>query len=103
MNLRLFTRLALSASFLLTTCALPPDVEPGDPGAAEQEERWSTADDPSSFPGIYEQRASMLPDRGEASPIPWAGNYWSVAGDSINHRWEGAGSMSPAKKYEKAF
>jgi hypothetical protein len=76
------------------------DAVKADEGKAEG---WSSADNPFIFGGSLEQRIANLPQVGEAANIPWAGNYWPVYEDSINNRWDGAQSDSPAKKYEKAF
>src|SRR5262245_25274389 len=76
------------------------DAVKADEGKAEG---WSSSDNPFIFGGGLEQRIASLPQVGEAQNIPWAGNYWPVYEDSINHRWDGASSDSAAKKYEKAF
>ena len=31
-----------------------------------------------------------LPRNGEATNIPWAGNYWPIYEDNINYKWDGA-------------
>lgn len=69
----------------------------------QQPEPWSNRDDPWGFSHTLERRAAALPRSGEASPIPWPGNYWPTWEDSINDRWNGPNSQSPAKKYELAF
>src|SRR5204863_4437680 len=68
-----------------------------------QEERWSTADDPALFGGPLERRLSALPRQGSASVTPWPGSYWPTYRDSINERWAGTNSPSPAEKYGAAF
>lgn len=74
-----------------------------DTGSAEQPERWSNQDAPSLFSQNVERRAAAIPRSGEASPMPWPGSHWPMSRDSINARWDGPGSDSPAKKYERAF
>lgn len=71
--------------------------------AARQREAWSAADNPALFNQQLEFKFDALPLTGEASVIPWAGNYWPVYEDSINKQWSGEGVDSPAAKYEKAF
>lgn len=79
----------------------------GEPGmgldSTKQEEAWSSQDNPALFGAGLETKLEALPDVGEAQNIPWAGNYWPVYEDSINHKWAGAGSDSPSLKYQKAF
>lgn len=70
---------------------------------SSQAERWSTEDRPFRFASRLERRASELPEVGSVERVPWPGSYWPTAKDSINHRWNGPGSHSPAKKYEIAF
>jgi hypothetical protein len=60
------------------------------------------ANDPARFDPSLERRFDRLPARGEAKNIPWAGDYWASASDSINVRWDGS-EASPAEKYAQAF
>ena len=66
-------------------------------------EAWSSQDDPSLFDRDLEYSVDALPLTGEAEHIPWAGSYWPVYKDSINYRWDGSNSKSPAEKYAEAF
>ncbi len=106
-SLTSFTSLTLLLSLSsLPACAVAQGDDPSeqeDVATAEQQERWSADDDPSLFSATMVRAMSALPDRGEAKNIPWAGSYWPTAEDSINARWDGAASQSPAKKYEVAF
>ena len=70
---------------------------------AKQGEAWDSANNPSIFASDLEYRLAALPASGEAQTVPWAGSYWPVAEDSINHKWAGAGSESAPKKYQNAF
>ena len=70
---------------------------------AQQREAWASNDNPSLFTSGLEYRFDELPQEGEATLIPWAGNYWPTYQDNLNHLWDGAQSESPAKKYERAF
>jgi len=76
------------------------DVKGGPDGKAEA---WGSSDNPAMFNTNLEYRVSALPATGEAHNIPWAGNYWPVYEDSINNKWAGAGTQSPATKYGQAF
>lgn len=66
-------------------------------------EAWSAADAPTLFNSNLEFKLDALPMEGQATNIPWAGNYWPVYEDSINVKWDGETSMSAAEKYGKAF
>jgi hypothetical protein len=72
-------------------------------GSVQQPEPWSPRDDPALFSNTLERLASALPRSGEAFPVAWPGSYWPTSNDSINARWDGPGTRSPAKKYELAF
>ena len=74
-----------------------------DLNATKQEEAWSAQDTPTLFSNTLDFTFAALPANGEAQTIPWAGNYWPTYEDNINHKWEGAGTDSPAMKYQKAF
>ena len=76
------------------------DVKGGVDGKAEG---WGPSDSPSMFNGSLEYKLAALPMTGVATNVPWAGNYWPVYEDSINHKWAGANSMSPSAKYGQAF
>jgi hypothetical protein len=45
----------------------------------------------------------QLPLEGKAKQPPIPGDYWATYKDSINHRWDGESSLSPAEKIEKAL
>lgn len=65
--------------------------------------RWGSSDDPDIFDSGINYHLEQLPSQGEAKNIPWAANYWPTYKDSINHRWDGSSSQSPAGKYGQAF
>ena len=71
------------------------DVKGGADGKAEA---WGSADNPALFSESLEFRIAELPMNGQATNTPWAGNYWPVYEDSINHKWAGASSESPSTK-----
>jgi hypothetical protein len=72
-------------------------------GAADKAEQWASSDSPFLFSNNLETRLSALPLEGQAANIPWASSYWPVYEDTINYRWDGANSESPAAKYGRAF
>lgn len=73
----------------------PDDVEPT--------EAWSDQDNPALFSDELEYNVDALPSEGEATQVPWPSSYWPVYEDSINYKWDGADSLSPAAKYGEAF
>jgi len=73
----------------------------GEKGLARVE--WSPEDAPSLFDAELEYLLDALPQTGEAENIPWPGAYWPTWQDSINNRWAGPSSESPASKYGEAF
>ena len=98
--------LSIFSGFATTGCAATHggsgEDEQGTDGV-KQPEVWSQADDPAIFTSSLERKLAALPDHGEASTIPWAGNYWPTYRDDINYKWDGDASDSASKKYEKAF
>jgi hypothetical protein len=80
-----------------------PDESDVKGGADGKAEAWGPSDDPALFNSGLEYRVAELPRTGEARNIPWAGNYWPVYEDSINHKWNGATSKAPSTKYGEAF
>jgi hypothetical protein len=64
---------------------------------------WNPEDAPSLFDAELEYLLDALPSSGEAENIPWPGAYWPTWQDSINNRWAGPSSESPAAKYGEAF
>ncbi len=80
-----------------------PDVSDVKGGPDGKAEAWGSADNPALFNSSLEYRVGELPRTGEATNIPWAGNYWPVYQDSINHKWAGSTTKSPSAKYGDAF
>jgi hypothetical protein len=66
-------------------------------------EAWGPNDAPGGFNPNLEYRLASLPLEGQATNIPWAGNYWPTYQDNINHKWDGPASQSPATKFGAAF
>ncbi len=79
---------------------LPPPEEGSE---SEFGLRWGSADDPSIFTPDLRLVLAELPREGQAAQVPWASSYWPTHEDSINYRWDGDTSDSPAAKYGKAF
>ena len=93
---------------LATGCATDdsdgkPDVSDVKGGADGKAEAWGSSDDPALFNANLEYRMAELPMQGAATNTPWAGSYWPVYEDSINKKWAGASTESPAAKYGRAF
>ncbi|HTN28636.1 MAG TPA: hypothetical protein VL180_12710, partial [Burkholderiales bacterium] len=80
-----------------------PDVSNVKGGPDGKAEAWGSSDNPAMFNANLEYRVAELPRTGEATNIPWAGNYWPVFEDSINYKWNGAGSKAASTKYGEAF
>ncbi|MCE9571814.1 MAG: pre-peptidase C-terminal domain-containing protein [Deltaproteobacteria bacterium] len=80
-----------------------PDESDVKGGAEGKAEAWGSADDPKLFSGSLEYSLAALPLNGHATNTPWAGNYWPVYEDSINHKWAGANSEAAPTKYGRAF
>jgi hypothetical protein len=98
--------MGLAAAVALAGCGLDmkPAIDDTKPEAASgKAEAWSSSDSPTGFASSLEYRVASLPAVGEATNIPWAGNYWPTAHDNINHKWDGTGSESPAAKFGRAF
>ena len=80
-----------------------PDVSDVKGGPEGKAEAWGPSDNPAMFNSNLEYRVAELPQTGEATNVPWAGNYWPVYEDSINHKWAGSSSQAPSTKYGAAF
>jgi hypothetical protein len=93
----------LTLSLLLVACDAPPDADDGQDRVQTYREAWNAANNPSLLDPAFNYTLAQLPTSGEAKRTPWAGSYWPTYKDSINDRWAGAGTQSPAKKYELAF
>ncbi|HUS31763.1 MAG TPA: pre-peptidase C-terminal domain-containing protein [Kofleriaceae bacterium] len=102
----LFAGFVLGAS-LVTGCiddgSDKPDQSNVKGGPDGKAEAWGSADNPALFNSSLDYVAANLPRTGEARNIPWAGNYWPVYQDSINHKWAGSTSEAPSTKYGRAF
>ena len=104
------THVAIALSlFALTGCYEAEEVFGPEPvadkvdGQQDGKSVWTQQDSPTLFSNDLEYRLTELPQTGEVSIAPWAGSYWPVYEDSINKKWAGANTQSPAAKYGAAF
>lgn len=91
----------------LVGCAADEEIlepEDMDPMAGEDGkfEAWNQANNPAFVDSGFVYYAQQLPVSG-AGPKPTPGDYWGHAWDSINKKWDGATSLSPAEKFAKVF
>ena len=76
--------------------------KPDDDGEGK-EDAWNYQNDPDRFRVEFVYRLADLPQEGEATQSPWPDDYWSYYNDSINARWRGASTPSPAELYDLTF
>ncbi len=106
----------VSATFLVTGCGSAPGaasgaieaddlgtVLQGEVGVSEDAERWDEKNNPASVDATFVYEVDGLPTTGALKTAPIPADYWATYKDSVNVRWDGAESLSPAEKYEKAF
>src|SRR5262245_1728729 len=98
---------AVFATVGLIGCGMPevedPSVEANEAAEDAKNDAWNAQENPARVTGesfIYE--VSQLPTEGHTPSVPIAGDYWAVARDSINYRWNG-NDLSPAEKLEQAL
>jgi hypothetical protein len=98
-------RLALASLLLAPSlaCVATAPGEAEDAGPAVAREAWSDHDDPRLLGASFDHVLADLPSWGVAERLPWPGPYWPSHRDSINYRWAGPNSRSPAEKYGLAF
>jgi len=76
----------------------PEDREDDGTGKADA---WNAANNPAYVDANFAYFVDQLPVEGHG-PIPIPGDYWAVAHDSLNVKWDGS-NPSPAEKYATAF
>ncbi len=103
MRTPVYVRFSICTLAALAACAAPDHEKQEEIAQSDEALAWSHNDAPSLFDADLVYTLADLPREGEAEVAPWAGNYWPVYQDSINHRWNGASSLSPAAKYGAAF
>jgi subtilisin-like proprotein convertase family protein len=68
-----------------------------------KEDRWNAVNNPNRFSGEFVTQVTELPRQGRAARESWPSSYWPTYMDSINHRWQGPSTLSPAELYDRAF
>lgn len=96
-------RIAIALCLLSFSACVLEENNPPKYDALSQAEAWHAGESPTLFDPNLATEADALPESGEAANIPWAANYWPIYQDSINYRWNGANTLSPAAKYAAAF
>ncbi len=91
-----------SASSPLVPDGQDPASESTGPNGDGKFEAWNSANNPAYVDPSFNYAVSALPLEGKG-PAPIPGDYWAVARDGLNAKWDGSDSLSPAEKYEKAF
>jgi hypothetical protein len=95
----------LVAGLGLGGCAAEPAVNE-DEDVFEDDgkyEAWNRANNPAYVDNSFVYEVDKLPLEGHTPSHPIAGDYWATQRDSINHRWDGETSQSPAEKFAQAF
>jgi subtilisin-like proprotein convertase family protein len=64
---------------------------------------WNWRNNPTHFRSELNYKFSELPIEGYSQRVAWADTHWPTYEDSINARWQGQETLSPAEKYDTAF
>jgi len=74
-------------------------------GKTGKEDQWNWTNNPERFEIELEYSFATLVanTEGVADQTPWPSDYWSYYEDSINVKYHGPDSFSPAEKYDIAF
>lgn len=94
---------ALASASLTMACGKSDTDASSTDGIAGKAEAWNDANNPAFVDKNFVYEALKLPLTGELAKPPIPSDYWATANDSINYRWDGADSLSPAEKVEKAL
>lgn len=82
-------------------------TEPDRPPNLGKADAWDYKNNPQKFADFLDKDITYamadLPREGVAKNTPWPDTYWPTYQDSTNHRWQGAGTLSPLEKFDKAF
>src|SRR5262245_23157818 len=74
----------------------PEDLDPV--GAEDGKfEVWNSANNPAYVDATFLLYAHQLPLSGGREKAPVPGDYWATYRDSLNVRWDGSSSQSPAE------
>lgn len=102
----------LTLTVALTSSGLVACGNPDDGGGTEdgveketggKGDAWDWRNDPQRFRTELNYTWEELPSEGASDKIAWADTYWPTYEDSINARWQGPNTLSPAEKYDRAF
>ncbi len=93
-------------SFSLAGCG--PGDDSGTEDGVQKEtggkgDAWDWRNDPTRFRTELNYLWEELPTEGASDKVAWADTYWPTYEDSINARWQGPDTLSPAEKYDRAF
>lgn len=99
----LFIPLSLTAACVADTAPSEDFPYASDSDTGGKAEAWNSINNPVSVDRTFKVVLADLPTSGSATRSPWPSDYWATANDSINYRWDGASSLSPAEKWERAF
>lgn len=86
--------------------AVEGDLEPEDLDESLDDgkyEAWNYANNPAYVDNTFVLEVDQLPLQGETKTPLIPGDYWATYKDSLNHRWDGEDSLSPAEKVEQAL
>lgn len=80
-------------------------TKPESNGKTGKEDQWNWTNNPERFEieFDYDFETLVANTEGRAEQTPWPSDYWSYYEDSINVKYHGANTLSPAEKYDKAF
>ena len=86
-------------------CGSPAELDPEEVEGVEnsKSDAFRGSDNPAYVGETFIYDPADLPVEAHTPSVPIAGDYWAVANDSINVRWNGSEELSPAEKVEKAF
>ncbi len=94
----------LSGICALSGAACSSEAPDGhDSEEVDSAERWNSSNNPAYVDSTFVYEVDALPLSGGPKTAPIPGYYWPTAHDSVNSRWDGKDTLSPAEKYGAAF
>ena len=80
-------------------------MKPESNGKTGKEDQWNWTNNPERFEIEFDYDFDTLVanTEGRADQTPWPSDYWSYYEDSINVKYHGLDTLSPAEKYDVAF